>query len=388
MVAGIAPPLGIALRADGLSAVMLVTSALILPAAGLFARAGFATPPGGGESRKALTFWIMLQAISAALAIIFVSGDLFNLYVALELLTFAAVPLACVDGRAETYAAALRYLLFALFGSIFYLLGAALLYGAFGTLDMQLLAERIRPMPAVTTAAALMTAGLLAKTALFPLHLWLPPAHANAPAPASAVLSGLVVKGSFFLVVRLWFFVLPALPAVGFDAILGTLGSAAVVFGSVMALRQPRLKLLIAYSTIAQIGYLFLIFPLGAGAHAWTTDGWNGGLMQVIAHAFAKSAMFLAAGLLYESLGHDRDREILRRGARHADDVLRPRPRRPVADGPAAERRLRREVAPDARLHRLGTMGLGGRADRRRPARGGLRLPNPCAGVRRTSRSN
>ncbi len=306
MVAGIAPPLGIALRADGLSAVMLVTSALILPAAGLFARAGFATPEGGGESRKALTFWIMLQAISAALAIIFVSSDLFNLYVALELLTFAAVPLACVDGRAETYAAALRYLLFALFGSIFYLLGAALLYGAFGTLDIQLLAERIRPMPAVTTGAALMTAGLLAKTALFPLHLWLPPAHANAPAPASAVLSGLVVKGSFFLVVRLWFFVLAALPAVGFDAILGTLGSAAVVFGSVMALRQPRLKLLIAYSTIAQIGYLFLIFPLGAGAHAWTTDGWNGGMMQVLAHAFAKSAMFLAAGLLYESLGHDR----------------------------------------------------------------------------------
>ena len=182
VVAGIAPPLGIALRADGLSAVMLVTSALILPAAGLFARAGFATPEGGGESRKALTFWIMLQAISAALAIIFVSSDLFNLYVALELLTFAAVPLACVDGRAETYAAALRYLLFALFGSIFYLLGAALLYGAFGTLDIQLLAERIRPMPAVTTGAALMTAGLLAKTALFPLHLWLPPAHANAPA--------------------------------------------------------------------------------------------------------------------------------------------------------------------------------------------------------------
>ncbi len=305
IVAGVAPPLGIALRADGLSAVMLVTSALILPAAGLFARAGFATPDGG-ESRKALTFWIMLQAISAALAIIFVSGDLFNLYVALELLTFAAVPLACVDGRAETYSAALRYLLFALFGSIFYLLGAALLYGAFGTLDIQLLSERIRPMAAVTTAAALMTAGLLAKTALFPLHLWLPPAHANAPAPASAVLSGLVVKGSFFLVVRLWFFVLPALPAIGFDAILGALGSAAVVFGSVMALRQSRLKLLIAYSTIAQIGYLFLIFPLGAGGHLWTTDGWNGGLMQVLAHAFAKASMFLAAGLLYELLGHDR----------------------------------------------------------------------------------
>ncbi len=80
----------------------------------------------------------------------------------------------------------------------------------------------------------------------------------------------------------------------------------AVVFGSVIALRQPRLKLLIAYSTIAQIGYLFLIFPLGAReSHPWTDGRMDGGLMQVLAHAFAKAAMFLAAGLLYESLGHD-----------------------------------------------------------------------------------
>ena len=247
----------------------------------------------------------MLQAISGALAIVFVSGDLFNLYVALELLTFAAVPLACVEGRAETFAAALRYLMFALFGSIFYLLGAALLYGAFGTLDIALIAERMRPVPAVAVAAALMTAGLLAKTALFPLHLWLPPAHANAPAPASAVLSGLVVKGSFVLSCgcgstscRRW----RRSASMRFSA---ALGSAAVVFGSVMALRQARLKLLIAYSTIAQIGYLFLIFPLAAGAHAWAVEV-DGGLMQLFAHAFAKAAMFLAAGLIYELLGHDR----------------------------------------------------------------------------------
>ena len=111
-----------------------------------------------------------------------------------------------------------------------------------------------------------MTAGLLAKTALFPLHLWLPPAHANAPAAASAVLSGLVVKGSFFLVVRLWFDVLASLPGVAPGTILAALGSAAILFGSVLALRQARLKLLIAYSTVAQIGYLFMMFPLSLRA--------------------------------------------------------------------------------------------------------------------------
>ena len=178
----------------------------------------------------------LLQAIQAALSLIFLGGDLFNLYVALELLTFAAVPLVCLDGRPETLAAALRYLMFALFGALFYLLGVALLYGAYGTLDIVLLSRQIRAEPAVWLAAGLMTAGLLAKTALFPLHLWLPPAHANAPAAASAVLSGLVVKGSFFLIVRLWFNVLPALPNAVPGAILAALGSAAILAGSTLAL--------------------------------------------------------------------------------------------------------------------------------------------------------
>jgi formate hydrogenlyase subunit 3/multisubunit Na+/H+ antiporter MnhD subunit len=205
-------------------------------------------------------------------------------------------------------AAALRYLLFALFGSVFYLLGVALLYGAYGTLDIALLAPLVRPEPAVWLAAGLMTAGLLAKTALFPLHLWLPPAHANAPAAASAVLSGLVVKGSFFLVVRLWFDVLAALPGVIPGTILAALGSAAILSGSVLALRQARLKLLIAYSTVAQIGYLFLMFPLVAGP--WAADAFSGGIMQALSHAFAKAAMFLSAGLIAESVGHDRIAEL------------------------------------------------------------------------------
>jgi formate hydrogenlyase subunit 3/multisubunit Na+/H+ antiporter MnhD subunit len=304
-IGGLPPPLGIALRADGISAVMLVTAATIVTAAAFYARAKFATPDGVRESRSALTFWIMLQAIWAALTIIFVGGDLFNLYVALELLTFAAVPLVCIDGRPETLAAALRYLLFALFGSISYLLGVALFYGAHGTLDIPLLAQRVQATPVVWTAAVLMTVGLLTKTALFPLHLWLPPAHANAPAAASAVLSGLVVKGSFFLVLRLWFYVLPSLPAGEVAAILGGLGSAAVIVGSILALRQARLKLLIAYSTVAQIGYLFLVFPLAAGTQTWSAIGWSAGLMQILAHAFAKAAMFFSAGLLAEALGHD-----------------------------------------------------------------------------------
>src|SRR5262249_16493337 len=207
---------------------------------GIVGRWGGGMGVGVVEGRGALAFWILLLAVWGALNTVFLAGDLFTLYVALELLTFAAVPLVCLDGRPETLQAALRYLLFALLGSVLYLVGTVLLYGAYGTLDIVLLSRQIHAQPAALFAAALMTLGLLAKAALVPLHLWLPPAHAGAPAPASAVLSALVVKGSFFIVVRLWFDVMPALPGFAAVQLIAALGAAAIVLGSVVALRQER----------------------------------------------------------------------------------------------------------------------------------------------------
>jgi formate hydrogenlyase subunit 3/multisubunit Na+/H+ antiporter MnhD subunit len=309
VLGGWTPPLGIALRADGIAAVMLITTAVVILGIAVYARADFATPAGAREARAPFVFWTLLLATWGSLNLAFVGGDLFTLYVALELLTFAAVPLVSLDGRGETLRAALRYLLYALLGSLLYLLGAVLLYGAYGTLDIALLAERIRPGPPAWAAGALMTAGLLAKTALFPLHLWLPAAHAGAPAAASAVLSALVIKGSFFLVVRLWFDVMPGVVTYAAAQLLAALGAAAILFGSVVALRQARLKLAIAYSTVAQVGYLFLMFPLALGGEAATAAGagaLEGGMLQAVSHATAKAAMFLAAGLIYAVLGHDR----------------------------------------------------------------------------------
>ena len=305
-----APPLGIALRADGLSGAMLLATALVLAFIALFARTDFPdVAPGGGESRAALMFWVLVPAIWVSLNTVFLAGDLFTLYVALELLTFAAVPLVCLDSSAATLRAALRYLLFALLGSVVYLLGAVLLYGSYGTLDIALLKPLVGPGPVTWLAAALMTVGLLAKTALFPLHLWLPPAHAGAPAPASAMLSALVVKGSFFLVIRLWLDVMPGVVTPAAGQLLGALGVVAILAGNAVALRQSRLKLLIAYSTVAQIGYLFLMFPLMIALTDMglpTDKAVTGGLLQMVSHATAKAAMFMAAGLGYSVLGHDR----------------------------------------------------------------------------------
>jgi len=309
LLGGWSPPLGIALRADGPAVAMLLAVAGVVCAIGLYARADFGTPAGQKESRSAFAYWLLLLAVWGALNLVFVSGDLFTLYVALELLTFAGVPLVCLAGSGETLRAALRYMLFALCGSVLYLLGAVLLYGGYGTLDIPLLAAAVQPEPIARAALALMTVGLLAKTALFPLHIWLPPAHGGAPAAASAVLSALVIKGSWFLVLRLWFDAMPGVATAATAQLLAALGAAAIVVGSVVALRQQRLKLLVAYSTVAQIGYLFLLFPMAfdaAGGMGFSALAQSAGLLQAIAHATAKAGMFMAAGLVYAALGHDR----------------------------------------------------------------------------------
>ena len=373
LLGGWAPPLGIALRADGLSAVMLLAVAVVICGIGVYARADFGSAAGEPEQRAPFVFWLLLLAVWGSLNLVFVSGDLFTLYVALELLTFSGVPLVCLDGRGETLRAALRYLLFALAGSLLYLLGAVLLYGGYGTLDIALLAGRIQPEPIAWAAAALMTVGLLAKTALFPLHIWLPPAHAGAPAAASAVLSALVVKGSWFLVVRLWFDVMPGVVTLPAAQLLAGLGAAAIVVGSVVALRQERLKLLVAYSTIAQIGYLFLMFPLAfdaSGSALVHGAALTGGLLQAVSHATAKAGMFMAAGLRLCRARPRPDRRPRRRGARDARHRARVRHFRPGAHGRRAERRLSREKAAARSRRQLGTMVVDHRAAGRRGVHG------------------
>ncbi len=306
-IGGWEAPLGIALIGDGLAGVFLVLTAIVMTAVGVFAQKPFGSE--GAETTESYTFWPLYFAMWAALNAVFCGGDLFNLYVALELLTLTAVAMVAYGSTR----AALRYLLFALAGSLAYLMGIVLLYSATGTLDIELLARQDTIEATRMVSGALMTAGLLAKTALFPLHGWLPPAHGSAPAPASALLSSLVIKASFVIIVRIWFDVMPDVAGTVFVQLLSILGAGAVLYGSLLALRQTRLKMIIAYSTVAQLGYLFFIFPLAGGAAAetpWAAGAWSGGMFHALAHGLAKAAMFLAAGLVIEALGHDRIDDI------------------------------------------------------------------------------
>ncbi len=290
---------------DGLTAVMLLMAAVVgalITVYGLgYFRAGHGFHSGGTEK---VFFWPLWLFLLAALNALFLAADAFNIYVTLELLALSAVPLAALSGAAGAIGAALRYFLVSLLGSLCYLLGVGLLYSKFATVDLATLAGLMTPVPAAWVALALMIAGLLLKTALFPLHFWLPPAHSSAPAPVSAALSALVVKASFYLLLRLWFDVFSGLATPALATLLGVLGSAAVIWGSLQACLQQRLKLLVAYSTVAQLGYLFLLFPLALGQAPFVA--WSGGVLFALSHALGKSAMFLSAGCIMQATGHDR----------------------------------------------------------------------------------
>lgn len=299
-VGGWGAPLGIDLYADPLSGVMLVGASLVVLAT------TFYSPGYLAHARISALYWPLVLFLQAALNALFLSGDVFNLYVTLELLGLSAVALVALTDERRAIAAALRYLLASLAASLAYLLGVALLYHSQGVLDLAALADSRTGTPTTWMALGLITTGLAVKGALFPMHFWLPAAHSHAPAPVSALLSALVVKAPFYVLLRLWLGpFLDAPPEVG--DLLGLLGVAAIFWGSVQALRQERLKPLVAYSTVAQIGFLFLLFPL-MNAHTVL----QGITFLMFAHGLAKAAMFLAAGNIIHYLGHDRIHDLHR----------------------------------------------------------------------------
>ena len=305
IVGGWPAPLGIVLRADGLSALLLLAVSIVGAAISIYARAYFGARADTPASRQSRFFWPLWFFVLAALNAMFVSGDVFNLYVTLEIQGLAAVALVAMAGGSDAVHAALRYLFVSLTGSLFYLIGVAVLYGGTGTLDLTMLGEFVTAEPPSIVALVLMTGGLIMKAALFPMHFWLPPAHSSAPAPVSAALSALVVKGGFYILLRLWFGPFDNLVSAAAAHLMGALGVAAIFWGSWQALRQSRLKLLVAYSTVAQIGYLFLIFPLARSVDA-RSMAVAGGLVFLLSHAAAKASMFLVAGNLLWAVGNDR----------------------------------------------------------------------------------
>ncbi|WP_349616415.1 proton-conducting transporter membrane subunit [Azotobacter salinestris] len=291
-------PAGLAIRfrLTPLAALLLLFGALLQLLVALYAaRSRHAI---GGED-----FWPLSCLLQAALAALWLSADLFNLYVTLELLGLTAVALVALAGP-RAYPPALDYLLLSLAGSLAYLLGVAVLYGRYGLLDIALLGAQAEADAATRLALLLMSLGLMLKAALWPLHLWLPPAHAGAPAAVSALLSALVVKGPLYILWLLWREVAPVELGRQAGPLLAASGLAALLAGGWSALRSPWLKTLVAYSTVAQLGYGLL--ALGLLLH-WGEPRLDAALwLFVFAHGLAKLSMFLAAGELQHGFGSRR----------------------------------------------------------------------------------
>ncbi len=249
------------------------------------------------------SFWVLTALLHASLAALWLSTDLFNWYVTLELLALVSVALVTLAGR-RALRPAVNYLLLSLVASLFYLLGVAVFYGHYGMLDILRAESLVRNDGTTAVALLLMTLGLMLKGAIWPLHLWLPPAHGAAPTAVSALLSALVVKGPLFILTMLWAQLAPPELARQMGPLLAAAGLLALLSGGWSSFRAPYLKTMVAYSTVAQMGYAVL--ALGLLLLWQQLDMLVALWLFVVAHGLAKATLFLAAGEMQESLGSKR----------------------------------------------------------------------------------
>ncbi len=294
---GWAAPYGIELRFDRFGA-------WTFPLAGLFALVvpfSWRYLEGTLPLQRWPAFYALMLLNLGGLLGFSVTGDLFNLFVAMEVVSLSGYALVAVAGGGLAAWAALKYLLLGAVSSLMVLFGVGLLFALTGSLNMLDVAERVAasaPSPATTLALASLAVAFMLKAALFPLHVWLPDAHAIAPSPVSAVLSGLVVKVGVVGLLR----VLQLAAGSGSDLVLFNqvmmlLGAAAIVMGAFMAIFQDDIKLMLAYSTISNIGYIVLGLGLAA------PFALIGAAVHVFNHALIKVALFLAAGSIIHQTG-------------------------------------------------------------------------------------
>ncbi len=294
------PPWGIEYRIDLVSAyvalVIAGVAAVVLPFAGLSVASEVAADNVGGIYAA----WLLSLA---GLLGITVTGDVFNLFVFLEIASLAAYILVSQGRDRRALVAAFQYLVMGTIGATFLLIGIGLLYAMTGTLNMADLAGRLPGVShtrAVHTAFAFIAVGLSIKLALYPLHRWLPNAYTQAPSAASAFLAGTSTKVAIYALIRFiygvfgWQFVSQQGVYAG---VLLVLALAAIVSGSVTALFQSNVKRLLAYSSVAQIGYIVLGVVLG------TVAGLSAGLLHLFNHALIKAGLFLSVGCVFYRLG-------------------------------------------------------------------------------------
>jgi len=229
---------------------------------------------------------------------VIVTGDIFNMFVFLEISLFSAFALVAYGGRAEEFEAAFKYTVMGSVSSVMILMGVAILYSATSNLNMAKIAE---VLPAVDDkvkfwVGGLFIAGFGLKAAIIPFHTWLPDAHSSAPAPISSMLSGVLIKAlGIYAIIRIFFNVFDA-PQIFLNIFL-VLGTISIIIGVILAVGQWDMKRLLAYHSISQIGYILL------GIGIATPLGILGAVFHLFNHALFKSLLFYNAGSVEMALG-------------------------------------------------------------------------------------
>jgi len=287
-------PYGIELKVDALSALLL----LVVTGASFFALVGGRNSLDGqiDAGRQPYFFAAWLLAL-AGLSGIVVTADAFNIFVFMEISSLASYVLIAGGPDRRALPSVFKYLVMGTIGATFYLIGVGLIYMMTGTLnlgDMEYLIHAVADQRPILVAAGFITVGLALKAAIFPLHVWLPNAYTYAPHMVTAFLAACATKVSLYVLLRFDFFVFQGNlegHAFQFAVYLMPLAVLGILVGSAVAMFEKNIKRLLAFSSIAQIGYIML------GASFVTVAGLTAGIVHIFNHALAKGTLFLAVAM-------------------------------------------------------------------------------------------
>ncbi len=286
---GWAAPAGISLVADRLSALLLLVSALVLLAVLLYA-----VGQGAAEGRRTTVavFHPCYLVLAAGIAMAFLTGDLFNLFVAFEVMLVASYVLITLDGGAEQVRAGMTYVVVSLLASALFVTAVGLVYAATGTVNMADAAERLAELPdGVRLTLALMLLVVFGvKAAIFPLFSWLPDSYPTAPSPVTAVFAGLLTKVGVYAIIRTQTLLFPGDDVAA--SVLLVLAVLTMVFGILGALVQDDLKRLLSFTIVGHIGYMLL------GLGLYSVAGLAAAILYTVHHIVVQTTLFLVAGLI------------------------------------------------------------------------------------------
>lgn len=297
---GWAPPVGIVYRIDRLNAFLLILISFIGLISVLYAKKSLEKE----LPDKSTLFWCLFLLLITGLMGIAITGDLFNLFVFLEVASLASYALVAVGDKRATVAG-IRYLILGSIGASFYLLGVGYLYIATGTLNMADLAQRLPDLyhsKTVMLGFGFIFIGISIKTALFPMHAWLPDAYTFAPSAVSAVVAPLMTKVMAYVLIRVMFTVFEprfSVTVVRATDIMVWMGTFAILFGGLMALSQSDFRRMLSYIIIAEIGYII------GGLGMANETAVKGAVFHIINDAVMMACLFLTAGqIMYKKGGH------------------------------------------------------------------------------------